>query len=348
MSSPKKILISRTDRIGDIVLTLPMAWVIKKHIPDAHITFLVKEYTSPLVMNNPFIDDVIILEEIKGKTLFGNNFNKLRLGKFDTVFAVYPRFILAVLFFLCGIRTRIGTGYRWFSFLFNKKIFEHRKYGTAHELIHNINLLKAEGISDNVTENNCVYGLIPDKEAVTQVKDFLNRENINLTKPLIIFHPGSRGSAVDLPVEKMREVIAETANKIDAIILITGDNRETEVCNFVSAGLPVINLCGKFNLAQLTALINESHILVSNSTGPIHIAAALGKNVIGFYPKIPALSPVRWGPYTDKKKVFVPSINCSGCTRKQCEELNCMNSIGSDEIFNAINEIVKKVPWRNK
>ena len=100
-----------------------------------------------------------------------------------------------------------------------------------------------------------------------------------------------------------------------------------------------INLAGKFDLSQLIAVINKSDLLIANSTGPIHIAAALGKNVIGFYPKIAACSPNRWGPYTNKKNIFMPEITCSNCTKKQCEKLNCMNSININEVFEAAKKI---------
>lgn len=103
------------------------------------------------------------------------------------------------------------------------------------------------------------------------------------------------------------------------------------------------NLVGLFSLAELKALINYSDIFIANSTGPLHIAAALGKYVIGFYPKIAQCSPARWGPYSVKSKVFTPSLQCSNCTREQCEQLDCMNTIPVSEIFAEIEKIYKFV-----
>ena len=121
------ILIVRTDRIGDLVLTLPVAGLIKKQYPNCKVTFLVREYTINIVSNHPFIDEVIALKEVDGKTSLFDNLNIIKAKKFDTCIVVYPTFVLALVMFFSGIKNRIGTGYRWYSFLFNQKVYEHRK-----------------------------------------------------------------------------------------------------------------------------------------------------------------------------------------------------------------------------
>ena len=340
MSEPKNILITRTDRIGDVILTLPMASVLKEKIPGCKVTFLLREYTSHLAKNNPYIDEVIILDETNGKTPFIKNHKLIKEKKFDTVFAVYPRFGLALMLFLSGIKTRIGSGYRWYSILYNTKIYEHRKFGEKHELTHNINLLKAVGIENDVTEKNCRFGLEPSQENKSKIEKYLKETGIDLSKPVVIFHPGSGGSAVDLPFAKMNYLIEKTCAMPGVNVIITGDKKETEICSALAKEKKVNNLCGQFNLGELTALIDKSLLLIANSTGPIHIAAALGKYVIGFFPKIKACSPVRWAPFTEKKHIFTPSIECTDCTRKQCKELDCMNSISEEEVMKAIQNIV--------
>ena len=92
----------------------------------------------------------------------------------------------------------------------------------------------------------------------------------------------------------------------------------------------------------MVALINKADLLVANSTGPLHIAAALKKYVIGFYPKIKVCSPERWGPYSEKSFIFQPEIDCNTCTREQCERLNCMNSINIDAVYKKIESVISK------
>lgn len=348
MNKPENILVVRTDRIGDVILTLPLAALLKKHFPGCRITFLLREYTKELTANNPYIDETLVLRESVGKTLFYSNLEMVKEKNFDTVITVFPRFSVALFLFYAGIAKRVGSGYRWYSFLFNRKVFEHRKYGDKHELAHNVNLLKAIDVNENIEEGNCIFGLQPSGESKSRIEKFLFNSGIDISKPVVIFHPGSGGSAVDLPVDKMKELVRRTALNLDVALLITGDKKEEAICRSFPEGKNIHNLCGKFDLADLIALIDRALLLVANSTGPIHIAAALGKNVIGFYPKINAQSPARWAPFTAKKKIFVPYINCTGCTRKQCKELNCMNSISVDDAFEAITNFVSKGSGRSK
>ncbi len=102
-------------------------------------------------------------------------------------------------------------------------------------------------------------------------------------------------------------------------------------------------MAGRFNLDELTALISKSVMFISNSTGPIHIAAALGKYTVGFYPKIVSCSKERWGPYTNKKLVYEPQIDCKNCTREQCEKLNCMDSIDMTKVYSDIKNVLNKL-----
>lgn len=338
MSFPKNILIVRTDRLGDVVLSLPLAAIIKKYSPQTKITFLLREYTKPLAVNNPFIDEVLILEEENGRPSIGKNVARLK-NKFDACIVAYPTFPIAQIIFLSKIPLRIATGYRWYSFLFNKKVYEHRKYGEHHELEYNVHLLHQLGINETVTKENVLFGLDSDKTAKEKITAELKSLGMDFTKPIVVVHPGSGGSAIDLPKEKLREVINKlAAERVE--ILITGSWAEKELCDSMVVNSKVINTAGKYNLTELTALIDCSNILIANSTGPIHIAAALGKNVIGFYPKFAAVSPERWGPYTNKAKIFQPEIDCADCSRAQCENLNCMNSIRVNDIVDAAKKII--------
>lgn len=340
MNKPENILIVRTDRIGDVILTLPAAALLKKRFPGCRVTFLVRQYTKELVCNNPYIDEIMVLDEEKGRTKFFSNYRQIKSKNFDAVITVFPRFILSLILFYSGIKIRAGSGYRWYSFLFNKKVYEHRKYGEKHELVYNINLLRALGIEETVTEKECCFGLCPSEKEKEKIGQYFADLGVDKAKPVIIFHPGSGGSAVDLPVEKMKELFSRTAGELNVNVLLTGDGKEKEICSSFPEYVNAFNVCGKFNLGELIAVIDKSVLLIANSTGPLHIAAALGKNVVGFFPKIHSQSPVRWGPFTEKRHIFVPAIKCSNCTRKQCEELNCMNSINIDEAFETIRRIV--------
>ncbi len=340
MTTPKNILIVRNDRIGDVVLSLPLAGLIKKRYPDCKITFLLRNYTKDIANGHPNIDKVIILKEDNGRIPVWKNVNQLKKGSFDASIIVYPTFITALIIYLARVKFRVGSGYRWYSFLFNKKVFEHRKYAEKHELEYNVNLLKVFGIEESISTKNVFFDIHINKTSMEKVDKILTDSGVEFEKKIIIVHPGSGGSAIDLPIEKFSVLVNNLSLLDEANIIITGNEDEKNICSTISANTNAIDLSGKFNLSEIICLISLSEIFISNSTGPIHIAAALGISTVGFYPKIRACSPERWGPYTQNKVIFTPEIECNDCTREQCERLNCMNSI---DIENVTKEVTKLI-----
>ena len=340
MITPNNILIIRTDRIGDVILSLPLAALIKKHFPECKVSFLLKEYTKDLLGDHPYIDDVIILQESNGKIPIFTNVNRLKSKFFDASIIVYPTFITALIVFLSRIKFRIGSGYRWYSFLFNKRIYEHRKYAEKHELEFNVNLLQAFGIRESISPMNVDFNIGVNKTKLEKVKNILSESGVDLKRKLVIAHPGSGGSAIDLPSEKFSQLVKNLTKLENTTLIITGSADETDICSTVALETDSINYAGQFDLSELTALISLCDVFISNSTGPIHIAAALGIFAVGFYPKILACSPERWGPYTSNKLIFMPEIECFDCTREQCERLNCMSSININHVTQEISKIL--------
>ena len=341
MKLHQKILIVRTDRIGDVVLSIPLAELVKQKYPDSKITYFIRHYTRALLDGNSFIDDVIIADEADGEILFKEGLEKIKPRKFDTCIVVNPTFKITLMMFFAGIKNRIGTGYRWYSVLFNSKVYEHRKYGDKHELEYNINLLANLGIYVKDISKKIKFHLQIDGDSSETINSILSQMGFKSGNKIIIVHPGSGGSSVDLPKEKLIE-LTRLLNSLENIsIIITGSKSESELCKEFEISNSVINLSGILNLSLLKALINKASVFISNSTGPMHIAAALGVHVIGFFPKILACSQKRWGPYTEKKTLFVPTIDCSNCTREQCEKLNCMNSIDIGKVFDDTKTVLR-------
>jgi len=338
--NPQNILVVRTDRIGDVVLSLPLATIIKKHYPKCKVTFLLKEYSKVLASNHPDIDHIITIEEKDDHIPIISNISRIKQFHFDYGIIVYPTFKIALILFLASIKHRIGTGYRWYSFLFNKKFYEHRQSGNNHELEYNVNLLKNIGINENIDETIVSFKLRAAKKNIQNIANYLSKTSFNPHFPTIIIHPGSGGSAVDLPLHKFKTLLEILARELKLNIILTGNENEKKICKELSVNNNIINTAGKFPLDDLIAIISKADIVVANSTGPIHIAAALGKYVVGFYPKVKECSPRRWGPYTPKKIIFTPEIDCNNCTIKQCNRLNCMNSISINSVADSIKKIL--------
>lgn len=343
--NPKNILLVRTDRLGDVVLSLPLAEIIKRHYPDCRITFLLRDYTKQLAEGNLYIDEIITLPVKEGKVEKKVIIEQLRSKNFDVGIVVYPTFDIAWILFRAGIKYRIGTGYRWYSFLFNEKIYEHRKKGDKHELEYNVNLLKRLGIEETINKGNVSFNIQIDHISEQKIEKFFEEKGIDKTKPTIIIHPGSGGSAIDWPISHFKTLVNSLAQSLNVNLLLTGSENEKQLCESLMND-KTINTAGLFNLAELIALISESDILIANSTGPIHIAAALDKHVIGFYPFIKECAPERWGPYTNKAVIFTPELDCVDCTRKKCEELDCMSTISPDKVKDTVESIAVEVAKR--
>jgi len=341
MNLPQKILIVRTDRIGDVVLSLPMAELIKQKYPICKVAYFIRNYTSSLLDGHPIIDEVVIAEESNGKILFIKNLKKIKSKNYDTCVIVNPTLRISLIMFLSGIKSRIGTGYRWYSFLFNKKVYEHRKYADKHELEYNVNLLNKIDIDIKDLSSDIKFHLKVDAKSSEKINSILSERGFKTENKLVIIHPGSGGSSVDLPKEKLIELTRMLSRLKNVTIIITGSKSESELCKEFEISESVVNLSGQLDLSLLKALINKAEIFISNSTGPMHIAAALGVHVFGFFPKILSCSQKRWGPYTKNRTIFIPTIDCSNCTRAQCEKLDCMNSIDIGRVFDETKNVLK-------
>lgn len=328
MASPEKILIIRSDRIGDVVLTLPMAEVLKKE-GDREVWFMGRGYTSALINASAFVGGFIDRDEFDRGNL-DQAVKKLKKFNFDRVFVVSPDFRIALICRLANIKTRTGTGYRWYSFLFNDKIFEHRKTAERNELEYNLRMIPWHG--------EFSYS----RDTLKNIRGF-SRFKPDSSKVVTVIHPGSGGSAADLPVQKFREITELLAADGRFDLYITGSGSETAKCLEVKGGSRARVLAGELNLEELVALTKESDLFISNSTGPLHIAAAAGCFTVGFYPKVTSCSAERWGPWTKRKLIFTPEIDCTGCTLKQCARLNCMNSISGEKVVTAIKEKFREI-----
>lgn len=322
IESIKKVLITRTDRIGDVILTLPLVNIAKNVFRNAKVFFLVKEYTRDLLRNYEGVDELFIEETYPG---FIDKYKFFKSQNFDLVICVKPGFELALIFYLCRIKYRIGTGYRWYSFLFNCRVYEHRKVSDKHESEYNINLLRYF-LKDIRTENKFNFKFSEQEKIALNEK--LKKLNANLSGKYIIIHPGSKGSARDLPGEKFSYFIKTFLVKHKEFkILLTGLLNEKDfIQKIISTEIAVdqgrlVNLAGELSLRELMILISNTKLFISNSTGPIHIAGALNKNIIGFYPNSKVMSDTRWKPLAENVVILKPDKNSDDMSTINVEDI---------------------------
>ena len=325
---PDRILVVRTDRIGDVVLTLPVFDALKQHYPDAKTDFLVNKRVFELVKNYPNINKVHAIEKVTVngiKTLCNQ-------GGYDTVITVYPRFKIALGVFLAGVKNRVGSAYRWYSCLFNLKHYTHRKDAKEHESTYNLLLLKELNC---LPEKKLQPSLQVSDDAIRKVTDRIESSGIPKNSKFIVVHVPTLGSAKVWSDDNFKLLINSILDddEINCYVVLTGTKDEEFHVKHISAGINNQNkliIMLNLSLTELSALLFLSWLFIGNSTGPIHIAAAVNTYVIGLYSPVKTESPARWGPLTEKKKIFVPLQDDN--TR------NVMDDIKAVDVYNFIKE----------
>ncbi|HLX12338.1 MAG TPA: glycosyltransferase family 9 protein, partial [Bacteroidota bacterium] len=228
-----RILIVRTDRIGDILLTLPMAKVLKERIPGVHISMLIRRYTRELVEGDPNVDQILFYDDENGLLPFSHLAASLRTQKFDLVFHTYPRYRLALVTWFARIPVRVGTGYRWYSFLFNKKVYEHRKDARFHELEYNLRLLSSIGLEVDAANIRPAIDVRPP--TADRIRELLREKGISDRDKVVVIHPGSGGSARDWSAKNFGELAARLSELNDVSIVVTGGKTEHAIVQEVIA-----------------------------------------------------------------------------------------------------------------
>ncbi len=343
MAQPQfhNVLLCRIDRIGDVVLSLPMISVLRSNAPSAQISFLIRSYTKEIVEGHPDLNTILRYDLAGEPKPFFTMLAELRVHRFDLAVLAYPTFRLALLLFLAGIPTRVGTGYRWYSFLLNRRVYEHRKTAEKHELEYNLSLLKALGYSFDAYPKPTLSLSDHDIAVAGQTR---RRLGLLLEDRVVVLHPGSGGSAREWSARNFGLLARELREKKYKVVVTGGPGEEELVSSVVRvAGDGVFPLAGRITLKQLAAFFSSVHLFISNSTGPLHIAAAVGIPVIAFYPPIRACSPERWGPYTEEKVVFVPDENkCPRCHGGPCQGNDCMDQISVSKVVGEVDRILSK------
>ncbi|MEZ4936081.1 MAG: glycosyltransferase family 9 protein [Crocinitomicaceae bacterium] len=308
--------ISRTDSIGDVVLTLPMVGYLKSRFPKAKIIFLGRNYTKPIIEMCGVVDEVILFDQIEEKSTkeLASFFQSKEITHFIHVFPVKK---IAKAAKLAKINHRIGTSHRLFHLTTcNERINFTRRNSELHESQLNFHLLKTMGLK-----------FIPSIEEVVQYLDCLvsrkefdkSRFGIDSRRPVVILHPKSKGSAVEWGIPNFIQLI-EFLKPYPVEIIVSGTEEESNSFrSLIPKAENVKDISGKLTLVEFIDLIASSNALVAASTGPLHIAGILGLHAVGlFCPKRP-IHPQRWKPLGSKATYFVKNEHCESCTKgKEC------------------------------
>jgi heptosyltransferase-3 len=344
LTGKERFLVIRTDRIGDLVLSTPVPEVIKSHHPGSHVTMMVSSYAEGVLKGNPYLDDVLVDDSKsnnKGIKGFLMLMGEIRRREFDVAVVLKPTLRLAVLLFLSGVKYRIGTGFRLYQILFNRKVYMHRKVNLKHEAEYNLEMLRPLGIIPQKTIPK-VYVAPPEKDFVLKIFDEFK---ITPQDTVVAIHPGSGNSSLNLPAKRFAEVADELIEKTNARIVFTGSDKERKLVDFIKSRMryPSVDLTGRTTIPRLAALLQNCDVLICNSTGPMHLAAAVGTSTVAIFSPVFSAGPIRWGPYGGDHQVIQPPVPvCFECKPQSCPHYGCMEKIKPEQIISKVELILKE------
>jgi ADP-heptose:LPS heptosyltransferase len=309
--------------MGDLILSLPVATAIKRTWPRCRVDFMVSAANAPLLAYHADTDSALAATDADGRMLSSGELTAaMRAGDHDAAVLLRPAWSTAWAAFRARVPLRVGTRRRGYAFLYNRRVDNPRKYSGRHETDLNVQMLAPLGIT--------LPGepLAPVLRARGRLTDW-PVEAPDPARPFAVIHPGSRGSAPNWPQARYLELARALARRMP--VVITGN------LSLPAGGAGVIDLTRRTTLSQLVELLSRAVVFVAGSTGPLHLAAALGTRTIGLYPAHAYLGPERWGPRGPRAEALTPPRDAAHhCARGADGSCACMDKIEVARVLAAV------------
>lgn len=326
----ERIIISRTDSIGDVILTLPMCDWIKRHYPNARIIFLGKNYTLPILKAYKAIDEVCDWSEFESLPTV-QRLSKFRELNADAIIHVFPNKEIASLAKKVKIAHRIGTSHRSFHLLTcNHKVNFTRKRSDKHEAQLNFELLRPLGLKEIPSIEELTVSTALFQPVAEQLPDSVE-QFIQHHPDFIILHPKSQGSALEWPIENYSK-LTTLLNHKGIAVAYTGTEKEGVLFRgYLPGGDLTMDTSGLFSLEQLMTFIQRSKGIVACSTGPLHIGGFSGIKTVGLFSNRRPIHPGRWHAIGRDTHYLVNDENCPVCAKNQ--ECKCIKDISPERVL---------------
>ncbi len=334
----KRILIVRTDRIGDVVLSTPTITAARKAFPDAYIAMMVSPGTREIVAGNPFLNEVVVFDKglrHKGLSKTFGFAGWLRRRRFDLALILHSTARVNLICFLAGIPERVGYARGKLDFLLTKRMAYTKRLGEKHEAEYSLDLLRVLGVKAEMSPPVMVLRE-EDKEDADRL---LRGEGWRDGRGFIVMHPGASCISKMWPLENFAKVGDILSRRFNLSVVLVSGPEQAALGNNVRAlmNADALSLCGKTSLGGLAALLGRARLFISNDSGPVHIACAVGTPVISIFGRNEkGLSPLRWGPLGEKSRVIHKDVGCVECLAHNCKRgFLCLKSVTVEEVVEA-------------
>lgn len=305
----RRILVVRTDRMGDVVLATPLVRALRRTFPGAFLAALVRPYTRDLLLHNPHLNEVLVDDATgthAGRAGFRRLVRDLRARRFDTALLLLPTKRAAYALFWAGIPRRIGVGRKPYEVLTGMQSVSRQKYiPLRHEADYCLDLGRKVGVRAGNTpaELAAELFLTPAERAAARARHAAR--GVAAGDVLVGIHPASGGSSPNWDparyVQLAALLLATTPAHVR--IVVTGEERAPAF----PASPRVLDQRGARPMRDLLADLAALDVLVSASTGPMHAAAGLGVPTVSLFCRLPACSPQLWGPQGNAARLILPA-----------------------------------------
>ena len=328
----EKILLIRLSSLGDIVLTTPAIRAIRAHFPNAYIAMLVAKQSADVLRQNPHLDEIIQFNRLARDKDTGEMLRILRIlrqRKFALTFDFQRKFRTELLMYLSGASERVGKGR-----LCTIRVPEQ---GNKHATEHYFDLLNAVGIQ---AENLQLEIFLSKTERVDACYAFEEAGVSEMQLKVGIF-PGAGWKLREWMPERFATIGDRLVKHFNAQVIIFGGDKEIELVNTVSNMMSEqsIPFAGNLQIRQLAACIEKCNLFITNDTGPMHIASAVGT------PTVALFGPgdhIRFQPIAENNTVIRHDVPCSPCKQftEKCKNNICMKQITVDEVWETICQMI--------
>lgn len=337
----KRILVSRTDKIGDLILSIPSFYMLKKMYPEAELVVLVRKYNYDIVQNLPYIDRIIKIDDYTKAELL----EKIAYFKADVFIALYNDEFVAALARASKAKIRIGPLSKLNSiFTYNKGVLQKRSRSKKNEGEYNLDLVKKLNPSKF---NSCFVLnnelLLTDENK--KVAELYFSEN-NIKAKCLVVNPFIGGSAKNIKDEDYANILKRVKNEfkedLDIIIIchISDEQRAINIKKMIDEDNIHIFANGS-SILNIASVINKADVYLGASTGPTHIAGALGRKIVAIYPNKKTQHPIRWGILGNSNvKYIIPDENMRNENYKNPYFDNYTKEI-ENKIVNALLEVLR-------
>lgn len=299
--TPRKILVVRNDKLGDFMLSFPAFGILKNSMPDAHIAALVPPYTRDMAEACHWIDEVVLDEwQNQGPAANLALFSLLRRHRFDAIITLYSTTRVGVCAWLARIPYRLAPATKLAQLFYNRRLVQRRSRSEKPEYAYNSDLVYRFCKDHRITGANPPQPplLQFEPDMIRQLRqDFCRQHNIAPAQQLIFVHPGSGGSARNLSTEQYAELASQLHSAQGHTIVISAGPGEYENARRLSqllSGTPHVVYESREGLRRFAEHIQFADLFIGGSTGPVHVAGALDRPTVAFYPRRRSATALRW------------------------------------------------------